>query len=203
MEGGAIAIDETPAPAAARLAAYCIDLALAGAVALGCWLLAWLWLLATSDAGLRQPSDTAIYVAIAAGFAWLPIWGAVLLLGWSGRGQSPGLAAMALRLVGRNGVPPAPLRALARLIVLCAATGFGLLTIVLLVGAVAAAAQQTLPLLLGLALLLPLALTLADPLVWLLSPDHRPLHDLIAGTRVVRIPQPGPAPSVASTPPVL
>jgi uncharacterized RDD family membrane protein YckC len=200
VEGETIATAGTPAPAAARLAAYGIDLALAGGVALGCWLLAWLWLLATSDAGLRQPSDAAISVAIAAGFAWLPIWGAVLLLGWSRRGQSPGLAALALRVVGRDGTPPPPLRALARLIVLCAATGFGLLALVLLVGAAAAAAQQTLPLLLGLALLLPLALALADPLVWLLSPDHRPLHDLVAGTRVVRVAPPRRAAPVASQP---
>lgn len=186
MKGGTIAVEETPAPAAARLAAYGIDLALAGAVALGCWLLAWLWLLATSGAGLRQPSDPAIAIAIAAGFAWLPIWGAVMLLCWSRRGQSPGLAAMALRVVGRDDMPPAPLRALARLLALSAATGFALLAIVLLAGAAAAAAQRTLPLLLGVALLLPLALALADPLVWLLSPGHRPLHDLVAGTRVVR-----------------
>ncbi|HZQ37259.1 MAG TPA: RDD family protein, partial [Dehalococcoidia bacterium] len=128
--------------------------------------------------------------AIAAGFAWLPIWGALMLLCWSRRGQSPGLAAMALRVVGRGDTPPSPLRALIRLLVLCAATGFGLLTAVLLVGAAAAAAQQTLPALLGLALLLPLALALADPMVWLLAPDHRPLHDLLAGTRVVRAAQP-------------
>ncbi len=200
MEGEAIAVADTPAPAAARLAAYGIDLALAGAAALGCWLLAWLWLLATSDAGLRQPSDAAISVAIAAGFAWLPIWGAVLLLGWSRRGQSPGLAAMALRVVGRDGLPPAPLRALLRLIVLCAASGFALLTLLLLVGAAAAAAQRTLPLLLGLALLLPVALALADPLVWLLSPEHLPLHDLVAGTRVVRVAPPRSAAPVASQP---
>jgi uncharacterized RDD family membrane protein YckC len=175
-----------PAPAAAQVAAYLIDLLLAGAVALICWLVAWLWLLATSNGGARQPSDQAIYVALAIGAAWLPIWGAIMLLCWSRRGQSPGLAAMALRLVASGNVPPAPLRALARLLLFSAATGLAIIALLLLIAAVAAAAQHTLPTLLGLALLLPLALAAADPLCWLLTPDRRALHDLIAGTRIVR-----------------
>ena len=186
MQRQAEAGSGVPAPAAARLAAYLIDLLMAAGVALGCLLAAWLWLLATSDGGTRQPSDGAIYVALALFAAWLPLWGAIMLLCWSRRGQSPGLAAMTLRLVGRGDTPPSPLRALLRLIVVGAATGIGLITVLLLLGAFAAAAQQTLPTVLALALLLPLALAVADPLVWLLTPERRALHDLLAGTRVVR-----------------
>jgi len=181
-----VTVESAPAPAAARVAAFLIDLVLAGAVALSCSLIAWIWLLAASGGGARQPSDSEIYGALALFAACLPIWGAIMLLCWSRRGQSPGLAAMALRLVVRGNVPPAPLRALVRLIVFCAATGVGLLTIVLIIAAAAAVAQRTLPAVLALALLLPLALALADPLCWVLTPDGRALHDLIAGTRVVR-----------------
>lgn len=178
----------TPAPLAARLAAFALDLAVGLGLALVAAALAWVWLLATSGGGARQPADGAIYAGLAIAALWLPCWAAITLLGWSRRGQSPGLAALALHLRDANGLPPSPLRALLRLLALSAATAPLLLAPLLLIGAAAAAVQGTLPLPLpaGVLVLVAIALAAADPLCWLLTGGRRALHDLAAGTCVTR-----------------
>lgn len=174
------------APMPARIAAFLLDLACGLGGAALCALLAYLWLLWRTNGGTVPPSDAAIYAGIAVGLLWLPAWGIVTVLAWSGSGQTLGLSAMDLRIVDGAGHPPAPAAALLRFVVLVACAVPLLLGPLLLAGVVAAAAQNTLPLLLGVVVLLPVALALVDPLCCARTPQRRALHDLAAGTRVVR-----------------
>jgi uncharacterized RDD family membrane protein YckC len=174
------------APLAARLAAFLLDL-LTG---LGCCLVAaavaWTWLLVASSGGSRQPADLAIYVAIALGLLWIPVWASYTLLAWCRTGQTLGLAAMALRICDGRGLPPAPLMALVRLLILSVASVPLLLAPLVVVGLIAAASQGTLPAPVGLFAALPIAVAAVDPAIGLLRRDRRALHDLAAGTRVVQ-----------------
>src|SRR5262249_30369750 len=155
-------------------------------IALCCLAAAWAWLLVASGGGENRPSDAAIYAAMAVASLWLPLWGGWTLLAWVRDGQTPGLAAMALRGADRAGRAPGRFRALLRLALLgLAAAALGCV-LVLLIGAAAAVRQGTLPPIIGVGVAVVLTLALADPLFCLLSAEHRALHDLAAGTLVVR-----------------
>lgn len=177
---------ERPVPLARRLAAFCLDCAVGLGLAIVFAVAAWIWLLAASHDGGEQPADWAIYTAIVIASLWLPLWAAYTLHAWTRDGQTPGLAAMALRLADRAGRPPGAGRALVRLVVLAAAAALLALSVPLTVGLVAAAWQHTLPLLLAIGGSALAALALLDPAWCIAHSDRRALHDLAAGTRVVR-----------------
>jgi uncharacterized RDD family membrane protein YckC len=178
---------EQPAPLPLRLAAFFLDwavgLGLAGVFALA----AWLWLLLASANGNRQPADGALYGAIVIATAWLPLWAVYTLLSWTRHGQTPGLAAMELRVAERSGRPPGPGRALVRLAVLSIGAALLVLLPPLVVGLIAAAWQHTLPLLLALAGVTLALLAVIDPLWCVARADRRALHDVAAGTYVLRV----------------
>lgn len=173
------------APRAARCAAFLLDLLCALALALLCALLGWLWLLLWTRGGRYPPSDATIYTAIAIGLLWLPLAGIATVLGWSGSSRTPGKAALRLRVEADTGGIATPWQALLRLLVLVL---FALPLVIgplLLVFAIAAAAEGTIPAWLGAVIALPFGFGLVDPAIWLLRRDRRALHDLVAGTRVV------------------
>lgn len=177
---------ELPAPLPPRLAAFFLDWAVGLGLAVAFSVAAWLWLLAASANGTRQPADRALYGSIVIATAWLPLWAAYTLLSWTRSGQTPGLAAMALRVADRSGEPPGPGRALTRLAVLTISAVLLTLAPLLVVGLAAAAWQHTLPLLLALGGVAVVALALIDPLWCIARADRRALHDLAAGTFVLR-----------------
>jgi uncharacterized RDD family membrane protein YckC len=177
---------QSPARSAERLAAFLLDLSVGLGLLLATVLLAWLWLLWRSDAGDKQPADWAIYVGLTLSTLWLPIWAAFSAICWIYNGQTPGLAVMALRVVGRSGERIGAGRALLRVLVVAGAGGAALITPLLIVVLIAAAAQDTLPLLALLVLVPPLAILSAELATMCLTPERQALHDLIAGTRVVR-----------------
>lgn len=171
---------------APRVAALLLDWATGCALGLILAVVAWLRWLAASDGGTRQPSDAAIYAGLGILTASVPLWaiGSVVFLAlW---GQTPGLAAFALRVVGDDGVPPPPLRALLRVLALGLFGSAAALTPLIVVGAAAAAAQHTLPLLVGVIAAIPAALGIAEVACSAVRRDGRALHDVVSGTRVVR-----------------
>lgn len=176
-----------PAPLPQRLAAFFLDLALGLGLAIVFAVGAWLWLLARSGNGARQPGDGVLYTGIILTSTWLPLWAVFTLVSWSRSGQTPGLAAMALRITDRSGAPPTPGRALVRLAVL--ALGAALLALLppLGIGLAAAAWQHTLPLLVAAAGAAVAAIAVVDPLWCIARRDRRALHDVAAGTFVVRV----------------
>ena len=135
-----------PAPLAARIAAFLLDWAVGFGLALAAALVSWLWLLWQSDGGASQPSDGAVYVALFIATIWLPVWAAVTVAGWVRNGRSPGLAAMALAVCDRSGRPPSAARGIVRILVLAVGSVALCAAPILLVAAIAAAAQGTLPL---------------------------------------------------------
>jgi len=173
------------APRAARCAAFLLDLLCALALALLCALLGWLWLLLWSHGGRYPPGDATIYAAIALGLLWLPLCGVAAVLGWSGSGRTPGKAAMRLRVEAGMGGIVTPWQALLRLLVLVLFALPLAIGPLLLVFAIAAVVEGTIPAWLGALIAVPVVFGLCDPAVWLLRRDRRALHDLAAGTRVV------------------
>jgi uncharacterized RDD family membrane protein YckC len=179
-------LPEPISPRAARCAAFLLDLLCGLALAVAFGLIGWLWLLARTDGGTLPPSDATVYTGIALWLLWLPLWAATAVLGWSGSGQSLGLAAFSLRVIGANDAPPSLAAALRRCLLLILFTALLLLGLVLLLFAGSAAAVGTVPFWVALLAALPLLLGAADPAAWLLRRDGRALHDLLAGTWVAR-----------------
>lgn len=176
-----------PPRSAERLAAFLVDLAVGLGLLLVTTALGWLWLLWRSDAGSRQPADWAIYLGLGVVTLWLPLWAAYSAICWMRSGQTPGLAVMALRVEARSGVGVGAGRSLVRVLLVAIAGSATVLTPLIAVGILAAAAQSTLPPLALLVLMLPLAILAAEFACWWLTADRRALHDLITGTRVVRV----------------
>jgi len=175
-----------PAPFAARIAAFLLDWAVGFGLALAAALVSWLWLLWQSDGGASQPSDGAVYVALFIATIWLPVWAAVTVAGWVRNGRSPGLAAMALAVCDRSGRPPSAARGIVRILVLAVGSVALCAAPVLIVAAIAAAAQGTLPLVVAGVVGLTILLVAAELLCCAFTSERRALHDLAAGTRVVR-----------------
>ena len=175
-----------PAPFATRVAAFLLDWAVGFSLALAAALVSWLWLLWQSDGGASQPSDGAVYVTLLVGTIWLPVWAAVTVAGWVRNGRSPGLAAMALAVCDRSGCPPSVVRGIVRILVLALGSAALCAAPILLVAAIAAAAQGTLPLVVAGVVGLTILLVAAELLCCAFTSERRALHDLAAGTRVVR-----------------
>jgi uncharacterized RDD family membrane protein YckC len=75
--------------------------------------------------------ETSLRVALGVG-AWLVVVAAYFAAFWTLTGQTPGMRAMGLRLIGRDGRPPGPAVAVRRLlgVALCVLTlGIGFLVI--------------------------------------------------------------------------
>ncbi len=179
-----------PATLPARLAAFLLDILVGIGLAILFSLVAFVWLLWRSDAGLRQPSDLSIYVAILLGSASVPVWAGYSLICWLRHGQTAGLAAMSLAVADLQGNPPGIGRSLVRLIGV--ATGMTLLFIafVAAIAAIAAAAQGTLPIAAAVAGSLLVLAALVDPACWALTRRKLALHDLLSGTRIVQFAPP-------------
>jgi uncharacterized RDD family membrane protein YckC len=182
----ATVVPEPLSPRAARCAAFLLDLLCGLGLAAAFGLIGWLWLLARTGGGTRPPADATVYTGIALWLLWLPLWAATAVLGWSGSGQTLGLAALSLRVVGANDEPPSPAAALRRCLLLILFTALLLLGLLLVLFAGSAATVGTVPFWVALIAALPLLAGAADPATWLLRRDGRALHDLIAGTRIVR-----------------
>ena len=172
--------------AAARCAAFLLDLLCGAALAVAFGLLGWLWLLARTGGGTLPPSDSTVYIGIAIWLLWLPLWAALAVLSWTGSGRTLGQAALALRVVAQDGGVPAAGAALRRCLLLVLFVGLLTVGALLAVFAASAAAVGTIPAWLAVMALLPLLLGLLDPACWLVRRDRRALHDLAAGTRVER-----------------
>ena len=187
LEGSSPSVSPAPARSAERLAAFLLDLAVGLGLLLVTTALGWLWLLWRSDAGSRQPADWAIYLGISVVTLWLPLWAAYSAICWMRNGQTPGLAVMALRVEARSGAEVGAGRSLVRVLLVSIAGSAAVLTPLIVIAMLAAAAQNTLPPLALLVLLPPLAILAAEFACWWLTADRQALHDLIAGTRVVRV----------------
>ncbi|MHB8575814.1 MAG: RDD family protein [Dehalococcoidia bacterium] len=179
-----------PAPLAPRLAAFILDMLTGAGLIVLFSAFAWLWWLASSSGGTRQPSDAAIYAGLVVATLALPLWAGAAVFGLSRWGQTPGLAAMALRVLDRSGNPPDPIRALVRVLALGVATLAAVLTPLLIAGAIAAAAQRTLPPIVAVVAALPPLLVVGELICCAASKQRRSLHDFAAGTRVVRVTSP-------------
>ncbi len=173
-----------PAPFGSRLAAYILDWLVA--FILSCIFLAigGLILLVTSDMGAGNPPDRAMYAALIAAAMVAPVWLVITLAGWTFAGRSVGKLALNLRIVTRDGEPPGILRALGRLLVALVETAPlaavpPSAVVVWLVDDVPSGLRLTWPL--GLALLVPLVSVVCA----LVDREHRALHDLASGTRVI------------------
>jgi len=96
------------------------------------------------------------------------------------------LAAMALAVCDRSGRPPSAARGIVRILVLAVGSVALCAAPILLVAAIAAAAQGTLPLVVAGVVGLTVLLVAAELLCCAFTSERRALHDLAAGTRVVR-----------------
>ena len=72
--GGRERVGPPAASLAPRVAALLLDWATGCALGLLLAVVAWLWWLATSDGGIRQPSDAAIYAGLGILTASVPLW---------------------------------------------------------------------------------------------------------------------------------
>lgn len=173
-------------PRAARCAAFLLDLLCGLGLAVALALLGWLWLLARTGGGARPPSDATVYIGIALWMLWLPLWAVSTVLGWSGSGQTLGLAALSLRVVAANGEPPPAAAALRRCLIMMAFAALLLIGLPVALFAFSAAAVGAVPVWVALLGVLPLFVGAIDPACWLLRRDGRAVHDLAAGTQIVR-----------------
>ncbi len=173
-----------PAGFGSRLAAYLLDSLVAFIISCLCAASAGLLLLINSDMGRKDPSERAIYAALIVASLAAPIWLVMTLHGWTAHGRTIGKLAMNLRIVDGRGRNPSLARALPRMVVylleslpLAGVAPVAALAYLLQTPVVPRVLVAT-----GLALLVPLisvALALGHP-------RRRALHDIVAGTLVVR-----------------
>lgn len=174
-----------PAPLGQRLAAFVLDWLVTCIIVSLFLAAAGLYLLLTSDMAAKDPPDRALLTAVLVATLSAPVWCVVTLAGYTWHGRSPGKLAMNLRVVGRNQQPPGVWRALLRLVVFV--TEVAPLAAVAPVAALAVAwrTSAVLP-----HVLAGVALALIVPVLSLLlvvrDRRRRSLHDMIAGTMVVR-----------------
>jgi uncharacterized RDD family membrane protein YckC len=179
------AIGLESAPFGARLAAFVLDW-LVSFIIVSLFLAgAGLYLLLVSDMAANDVPDRALVTAVLVATLAAPVWCVVTLAGYTWHGRSPGKLAMNLRVVGRDHQPPGVWRAIIRLVVYV--TEVMPLAAVAPVAALAVAwsSNAMMPqLLMGLSV--ALIVPTASLVLVLRDGRRRALHDIAAGTMVVR-----------------
>ena len=163
-----------------RAAAWLIDLGVLALLLTVAVTLALAWLLVRTAWGRFDALDGDTAVAFALAGALPPVWLARLAMGLARDGATPGQRASGLRVETTRGVAT-PARRAARLLAHPAgAVGWAWLAAIAWVTGIQAIAWP-LTVVLGAAILVSVASTV----LWLVRPGAPPLHDRLAGTKLV------------------
>jgi len=187
VAGGRPAVGAPPVDSVAlrRLSAYVLDWVVS---LIAGWLLviaAAAVLLVATDLDRHDPSDSALYAALALLSLWPPLWFIYTSLAWARWGATLGMLVLGLAVVARDGALPSISRAVLRTLLLT------VLSLPLLVRpallAAATAFRATGPIVVAVPVASIILLSVAACGSAFLTSGGRAWHDRLSGTLVTRI----------------